>query len=110
MNINLNSTTTRTVEFIIVVLSAFGALYLHLDNIHADRTETKKSELRLEQQILTNELNRDNFARRRYEQSIAEGTASPGDEVRLEYLEMQIQNRMAEKAIVDEALAKYKDK
>jgi hypothetical protein len=97
MNIKLDAISTRTLEFVIVVLTAFGALYLHLESIHADRLETKKTDLRLEQQILTNELNRDNFARRRYEQSIAEGTASEGDQVRLEYLEMQIQNRMAEK-------------
>lgn len=104
------SISTRTIEFIIVVLTAFGGLYLHLDYTHADRVETRKTELKLEQQILTNELNRDNFARRRYEEAIAEGTASPGDKVRLEYLEMQIENRVAEKEIVDEALAKYKDK
>ena len=101
---------SRLIEFIVVVLTAFGALYLHLDSIHADRTETKKIDLKLEQQMLTNEINRDNFARRQYERSINDGTATEADLVRLEYLQLQIDNNLAEKKIVDEALAKYKDK
>ena len=64
---NLNA---RAVEFIIVVLGAIGAFYLHLNSIHADRVDTRKAELKLEQQILSNELNRDNFARRAYEAAI----------------------------------------
>lgn len=101
---------SRLIEFIVVVLTAFGALYLHLDSIHADRIETKKTELRLEQQMLTNEINRDNFARRQYERAIKDGNASEADLVRLEYIQLQIDNNLAEKEIVDNALAKYKDK
>lgn len=104
---NLNA---RAVEFIIVVLGAIGAFYLHLNSIHADRVDTRKAELKLEQQILSNELNRDNFARRAYEAAIREGTASEADKVRLEYIEMEIERRKAEKALVDATLAKYKDK
>lgn len=99
----------RLVEFGIVVISATFGAYLWLDSIHADKKEFKKAELELEQRILTNEINRDNFARRSYESAIKQGTASEGDKVRLEYIEMQIDNRLSEKAIVDRQLSELKD-
>lgn len=104
MNINL-----RVLEFGIVAITAVFTAYLYLDSIHADREEFKKAELELKHQMIKNELNRDHFARRRYEDLINEGKATETDKVRYNYLMLDIQNRESEKELVEHQLSRLEE-
>lgn len=98
----------RLFEFIIVVLTAAFAAFFYLDNLHADRKQFRIAELELKKQIIENELKRDHFARRRYEQLIKDGQAASHDFVRYDYLMLEIDNRQSEKELVSAQLADLK--
>lgn len=95
----------RVIEFCIVLLTASFGAFFYLDALHADRTEFRKAELELRKQMIQNELNRDHFARRRYEQLIQNGEAGSSDFVRYDYLMLDIQNKQAEKELVNQQLS-----
>lgn len=97
----------RVAEFGLVVLGAIFSAFFALNAMHADRTEFKLAELELKKQIITNELNRDHFARRRYESLRQQGVASDADNVRYDYLTLDIRNKEAEKELVEEQIKKF---
>jgi hypothetical protein len=95
----------RIIEFCIVLLTAAFATFFYLDNIHASKKEFLEAELELKLQILDNELKRDHFARRRYEQLIQDGEATSNDFIRYDYLMLEISNRQSEKELVKKQIA-----
>jgi len=97
----------RSIEFAIVLVGAMFTGYFTLDSMHANRVEFKLSELHLKKEMITNELNRDHFARRRYEQLISEDRASESDLVRYDYLALDIRNKESEKKLVEEQIKKF---
>ncbi len=112
MNLRDIKVDIRTVAAI--VMGCF-AVYFWLEGRYAYNSyvqrevlSLKKGDLQLKQQELENEINRDHFARRQYERDIAAGKATETDLVRHDYLLMEIDSKLSEKAIVEEQLGKFK--
>jgi len=110
----------RTIEFLVFFAGSLFSVWWFLDARHAQQAEVEEihkmvaivqqqstlSDLETRRTDLMHELNRDNFARRQYEESIRLGTASERDHIRLEYLLMEIESKVDRLKKIDRQIAK----
>ena len=96
----------RIVEFLIVVLTATFGAYLYLDGAHASKNASRIADYELEAQIIESDLNRDNLARRAYEQ---QEELSVPDQRRYDYIVREIERKQMKIEKIQERIDELED-